>query len=311
MPPASPAAPTSRSAQPAGSARGLFGETFLRKLQQLSIVAKRVAQSGNRGERKTRRSGAGLEFADHREYSAGDDLRRIDWNLYGRIGRPLVRLFDEEEELALYLLVDTSASMGVGGRPKLHLACETAAALAYIGLGGRDRVAVHPFASELSEGLGPQRGRRQIHPLLAMLDQLVPAGRTDLAAAASSLVARYRRRGVVVVLSDFFDPAGAEPAIDRLRSSRFQPVLVHITAWEDRRAPEDDDLLVVDSETGRECAVTLDDEARLAYELEIGERLETLARFCLQRSVPCVAASAEQPFDAVVLRLLRVGGLLT
>ena len=255
----------------------LFDEVFLRKLQQLSIVAKRVSHGGSRGDRKTRRSGAGLEFADHREYSAGDDLRRIDWNLYGRIGRPLVRLFDEDEELALYLLVDSSASMGIGARPKLRVACETAAALAYIGMGGRDRVAVHAFAAALSDGVGPLRGRRQIHPVLRVLEQLQPAGRTDLAAALSGFVARHRRKGVVVILSDFFDPAGAEPALDRLRASRFEPVLVHITAWEDRRAPEDDEVLVVDSETGREHAVTLDDEARLSFEQEMGARLESAA----------------------------------
>jgi uncharacterized protein (DUF58 family) len=293
------------------AARGLFDEAFLRKLQQLSILAKRVSHGGARGERKTRRTGAGLEFADHREYCAGDDLRRIDWNLYGRIGRPLVRLFDEDEELALYLMVDTSASMGIGTRPKLDLACETAASLAYIGLGGRDRVAVHPFADDLRDGLAPVRGRGQIHGVLRLLDQLSPAGRTNLTAAAASLVARYRRRGLVVILSDFFDTAGVEPAIDRLRGARFEPVVVHITAWEDRRAPEEDDLLVVDSETGREHTVSLTENARLAYELAVSNRLESLARFCRQRAVPCFGVSAEQPFDAVVLRLLRVGRLLT
>ena len=236
-----------------GATGSLFGEGFLRKLQQLSIVAKRIAHSGNRGERKTRRSGAGLEFADHREYSAGDDLRRIDWNLYGRIGRPMVRLFDEDEELSFYLLIDTSASMAIGARPKLHLACETAAALAYIGLSGRDRVGVQAFSTELQQGLGPLRGRRQIHSVLRFLDSLAPAGRTDLAAMAAGFVARQRRKGVVVILSDFFAGSGVEPALDRLRASRFEPVVVHITAWEDRRAPDDDDLVVVDSETGREC----------------------------------------------------------
>jgi uncharacterized protein (DUF58 family) len=294
-----------------GAAGSLFSEAFLHKLQQLSIVAKRIAHSGNRGERKTRRGGAGLEFADHREYSAGDDLRRIDWNLYGRIGRPLVRLFDEDQELVFHLLVDTSASMGIGSRPKLHLACETAAALAYIGLSGRDRVSLQPFAADLHDGLGPLRGRRQIHSVLRFLDALRPGGGTELAAAAASFVARQRRKGVVVILSDFFAGSGAEAALDRLRANRFEPVVVHITAWEDRRAPDEDELLVVDSETGRECAVTLTDKTRLAYELEISSRGESLMRFCRQRSVPCFAVSAEQPFDTVVLRLLRIGGLLS
>jgi uncharacterized protein (DUF58 family) len=299
-----------RASLPGTAARGLFDEAFLRKLQQLSIVAKRVAHGGGRGERKTRRSGAGLEFADHREYSPGDDLRRIDWNLYGRVGRPLVRLFDEDEELTFYLLVDASASMGIGARPKLRLACETAAALAYIGLGGRDRVAVHPFAADLAEGVGPLRGRRQIHPVLRVLDQLAPRGRTDLALATASFLSRHRRTGVVVILSDFFDPTGAEPALDRLRARRFEPVLVQITAIEDRRAPEDDELVVIDSETERECLVTLDERARLDYEQRVGARLEALTRFCRKRAVPCFAVSAEQPFDGVVLRLLHVGGLL-
>jgi uncharacterized protein (DUF58 family) len=289
-----------------------FDDAFLRKLEQLALIARRVARGGARGERKTARTGGGLEFADHREYAPGDDPRRIDWNAYGRLERPLVRLFEAEEELPLHLLVDTSGSMAIGQPPKLALAARLAAALAYLGLAALDPVYLYPFAAGLDEDAGRTRGRDPFRVLLARLARLHAHGTTDLDAAVTRLLARRRRRGMAVVLSDLFSAGGCEAGLERLRHAGFQPVVVAITATEDRHAPADDDeLVLVDVESGVERRIALDADARRDYERAARERLERLERFCRRRALLWFAVSSEQPFDAVVLRMLRAGGLVS
>jgi uncharacterized protein (DUF58 family) len=287
-----------------------FDDAFLRKLERLAVVAKQVAARSRRGERRTRRVGSGIEFADHRDYVPGDDLRHLDWNLYGRLERPLVRLFDEDEDLPVYLLVDASASMGLGRPVKLDLARAVAAALAYVALANLDRVAVYATSDALGEGLGLLRGKGQIHPLLNLLARLQPQGRTDLSAAVSGLVQRHRRRGVVVVISDFYDPVGFEQGLHRLRYGRFEPVVVQITAPDEAAPTLRGELTVIDAETGEERPVTVTPALAAAYRQRYETRLRALARFCHERAVPCFQVTSDQPLEDLVLRVLRSGGLL-
>jgi uncharacterized protein (DUF58 family) len=288
-----------------------FGESFLRKLERLAVVAKRAVALRGRGERRTRHVGAGIEFADHRDYVPGDDLRHLDWNLFGRLERPLVRMFDEDEDLPVYLIVDASASMGLGEPPKLRLARETAAALAYVALSNLDRVAVYPAADGLGAGLGLLRGRAQIHPILTLLASLRAGGRTDLGAAISGLVQRHRRRGVVVVISDFFDPAGGEQGLARLRYGRFEPVVVEVNAPEEASPPLRGEITLVDAETGEERPVTVTPTVAEAYRERYQARLRGLARFCRERAIPCVQVSSDHPLEDLVLRVLRSSGILS
>jgi uncharacterized protein (DUF58 family) len=298
-------------AAPAPLAR--FDETFLRKLERLAVIAKRAGRGLGRGERRVRRSGVGLELADHRSYTPGDDLRRLDWNLYGRLERPFVRLFDEDEDLPLYLLVDASASMSFGVPSKLRLAVEIAAALAYVGLSNLDRVAVYALDETLTAGLGPQRGRAQVQPLFAVLASLQPAGRTNLRAAIDRFIGRHGRRGTVVLLSDYFDGTAsgdAGDAIDRLRYNRFAPVVVQITAPEEHDPELERDVVVVDAETGAERALTVTPAVRAAYQRGLVGRQEALALSCRRRALPYFQVRSDQAFEDVVLRLFRGGGLL-
>jgi uncharacterized protein (DUF58 family) len=288
----------------------LFDDAFLRKLERLAVVAKRVAARHGRGERRTRHVGSGIEFADHRDYVPGDDLRHLDWNLYGRLERPLVRLFDEDEDLPVYVLVDTSASMGLGQPPKLALARAVAAALAYVALTNLDRVAVYAATDALGGGLGLVRGKGQIHPLLELLSALQPTGRTNLGAAVSGLVQRHRRRGLVVVISDFYDPVGFERGLDRLRYGRFEPVIVQITAPDEAAPPVRGELTVVDVETGEERPVTVTPAMAAGYRQRYEARLRGLSRFCRERAIPCFQVTSDHPLEDLVLRVLRSGDLL-
>jgi uncharacterized protein (DUF58 family) len=289
-----------------------FDETFLRRLESLRLVTKRASLGQLRADRRSRRRGAGIEFADHRDYVAGDDLRILDWNLYGRMERLLVRLFEEDEDLAIDVLVDTSASMGLGTPAKLDLAAQVSAALAYVGLASLDRVAVTAVDDGLGEGLPPARGKSQILPLLRFLEGLEAGGRTSLARAARALLARRgrHRRGLVVLVSDFYDPAGYREALDLLRWARLELVVIQISAPEEAHPSVRGEVTLADAETGEEREVTISPAALAAYERRHTALVRGLEGYCRERGVPCFAVTSDQTFETVVLRVFRAGGLL-
>jgi len=292
--------------------RGRFDETFLRRLETLRVVTKRASLGQLRADRRSRRVGAGIEFADHRDYAAGDDLRILDWNLYGRMERLLVRLFEEDEDLAIDVLIDTSASMGLGAPPKLDLAAQIGAALAYVGLANLDSVAVTTVSDALGEDLPPARGKGHILRVLRFLDAARAEGRTSLAAAARDFLGRHRRhrRGLVVLISDFYDPAGYREALELLRYGRFEVVAIQVSAPEEARPALRGDVAVYDVETGEERDVTISARALAEYERRHAALVRGLDGFCRERAILCFTVMSDEAFDAVVLRVFRAGGLL-
>src|SRR5438445_525922 len=207
----------------------LFDSDFLKKLEYLSLVSKRVFRGSLMAQRRTQQLGTGVEFADHREYNPGDDFRYIDWNLFARHDELLLKRFQEEEDLHVYLLVDCSRSMAFGDPPKFDYARRVAAALAYIALADLDRVAVVAFAGQIVADLPLTRGKARILSLLKFLEGLEPHGEsTDLARVATGFVHRNQRRGLAVVVSDLFDPSGFERGLDLLRHHRYEPHVVQL-----------------------------------------------------------------------------------
>jgi uncharacterized protein (DUF58 family) len=307
---------TAASASGPGSApvSSRFDEKFLRKLETLAVVTRRAFLSLGqvRAERRSRRVRAGIEFADHRDYAAGDDLRYLDWNLYGRMQRLLVRLFEEDEDLSIDVLLDTSASMAVGTPPKIDLAMQVGAALAYVGLANLDRVAITPVGAALGEGLPPARGKAHILPILRFLDDVTPGGRTDLGSAMRAFVSRHRRhrRGLVILISDFYDPAGYRQALDLLRYDRYEVVVIQISAPDEARPALRGEVTVRDVETGEERELTISPAALEGYMRRHAALVRGLEGFCRERAIPCFAVPSDLAFDAVVLRVFRAGGLI-
>lgn len=309
---------------PAHDSQTGFDQTFLKKLEYLHIVAKKVFAGRLRAERRSRKTGAGIEFADHRDYTPGDDLRYLDWAVYGRMNRLLLRLFEEEEDLYIYLLIDSSTSMRLGapsggsllsrgpdGRiAKLGYAAQLAAALAYVGLSNLDRVAVYDFADGLRGQLPPARGKGRIFKVFDFLSALRPDGQTDLAAGLTSFVHRTRRRGVVVVLSDFYDAAGYEEGLNLLRYHRFEASVIQIIDPHESRPGLRGDLELADMETGERRQVTLTDAMCAAYARAHNEYCQALESFCTARSIGYLRADTDVPFEDMVLRLLREGGFV-
>jgi len=288
----------------------LFDEGFFKKLEYLALVARKTFTGQLRAERRTKKIGSGIEFADHRKYSAGDDFRYLDWNVYGRLDRLLLRLFEEEEDLHIYLLIDCSTSMQLGDPLKLHYAMQVAAALSYIGLANLDRVGMIPFSDRLHDRLAPARGKRRIFKVFDFLRSIEAGGVTRLDECMSKFVHREKRRGLAVVISDFYDPAGFEAGINELRYNKFEPFVLQVFDRDEASPPLHGDLAIVDCETGETKEITVSRSLLAAYQAEHAKYCAELEAFCTKRAIPYFRTDTSVPFDELVLRIFREGGFL-
>lgn len=288
----------------------LFDDDFQRKLDYLALVSKRVFAGRMRAERRTKKSGSGVEFADHRDYQPGDDFRYLDWNVYQRFDRLLLRLYEEEEDLAIYFIVDASSSMGFGDGKKLRYAKRVAAALAYVGLANLDRVSIVSTTDKVLERMPATRGKARIFKVFRFLRELEPEGQTNLEDALKTFVAQNKRRGLVVLASDLYDPHGFERGINVLRYNKFDPFVVHIVDAEEAKPKLSGDVLLYDCETGDEREVTVTAKVLERFEDAYRNYLEEIDRFCTSKQVPYIRADVSQPFDELILRVFRRGGFL-
>lgn len=300
----------SSSSARSGVADDLFDEQFLKKLEYLNIVAKKLFSGVMRAERHTRKVGSGVEFADHREYVAGDDFRYIDWNILGRMDRLLLRLFEEEEDLSIYLLLDISDSMRLGDPPKLRYAMQVAAALAYVGLANLDRVSLVTLADGLRDRLPPARGKGRIFKVFEFMRGVSPGGRTQLETALRAFVHQNKRRGLAVLLSDFYDPEGYQAAINVLRYNKFEPLILQIYDPKEAKPRLRGDLRLLDCETGEAREVTITPGLLSAYAEAHAAYCRELEEFCSSKQVPLFRADTSVPFEDLVLRVFRRGGFL-
>lgn len=288
----------------------LFDEHFQRRLETLAIVSRRVLVGRTRADRRSRKKGSGIEFADFREYAAGDDFRSVDWNVYERFGRLLVRLYEEEEDLSIYFIVDCSGSMSFGGGRKLDQAKRLCAALAYVGLANLDRVTLVSVAERVVSRLPTTRGKGRIFTIFAFLRELSAGGATNLTEALQTFVARHKRPGIAVLLSDLYDPAGFESAINVLRYNRFEPYILHLIDPADANPRLSGDVRLVDCETGEDREVTVTPALMARIAETWGEYQRETENFCTAKQVPYFQANVDVPFDQLVLRVFRSGGFL-
>ncbi len=288
----------------------LFDDEFQRKLDDLAVVSKRVFSGAMRAERRTKKTGSGVEFADHRDYTAGDDIRAIDWHAYQRFGRLLIRLYEEEEDLSIYFVIDSSSSMGFGDGEKLRHAKRICAALAYVALANLDRVTIVSATDEISGRMPETRGKARIFRIFRFLSALKAKGHTDLEDSLRTFVAQHKRRGLVVLLTDLYDAKGFEKGINVLRYNRFEPFVLHVVDGSERSLDMRGDVRVYDCETGDEREVTITAGVLERYGKALDEYLAEIARFCSKKQVSYFRADVEIPFDELILRVFRRGGFL-
>lgn len=291
-------------------AQRIFDQEFLKRLDSLSIVSRKVVTGRAKGERRSFRKGAGVEFQDYRPYVMGDDLRYVDWNIYSRLDKLFLKLFVEEEDLCLHLLVDGSASMGFGQPPKLEYALQVAAALGYIGLSNLERVALGHFSGELTRVLRPRRGRGQILPLLNFLSTVEAKGPTNLSGCLANYALRSRVPGVVVVLTDLLDPGGYADGLKALLQRRYEVFLLHVVSEEELRPQLWGDLTLVDAEGGDSREVSVDRGALERYQARLHGHFAEAEQFCARHRIDYMRTSTVVPFQDLILRYLRRGGFL-
>ena len=290
----------------------LFDSTFLSKLEYLSLVSRRVFRGSLLAQRRTMQFGSGIEFADHREYAAGDDLRYLDWNIYARHGEYLLKRFQEEQDLHVYFLLDCSRSMAFGEPAKFDLARQIVAALAYIALADLERISVVAFTDRILGDFPLTRGKARILSLLKFLENLEPQGSdTNLTQAIREFLRRKQRQGLVVVVSDLFAPSGYEAGIDQLRHRRYEP---HIIQLHDRLEAEpaflgDVELHDIENQSSRKVTVT---ESNLrAYRRIFQEYHKKIGTYCRNYGLGCTQATTAIAFDDLVLRMMRTAGAVS
>jgi uncharacterized protein (DUF58 family) len=249
-----------------------------------------------------------VEFSDYRPYGVGDDIRYVDWNVYGRLDRLYLKLFVDEEDLCLHLLVDASASMEYGAPAKRLYAARLATALAYVGLVNLERVGVGVLREGLAEGYSPARGRGQILPIMDFLGRMRPAGRTALSDGLASYALRSSEAGLAVVISDLMDPQGYERGLKALLERRFDVHVIHVLAPDEMNPSFAGDLRLVDAETGEVRDLTLDAEAARTYRQRVREFLERAVQFCRAREIGYYQVVTDTPVEQFVLGQLK--GLL-
>jgi uncharacterized protein (DUF58 family) len=293
--------------------RDLFDGDFLKKLEYLSLVSRRLYRGEARGGHASPRRGASVDFADYRGYQPGDDFRFIDWNIFARLDRLFVKLFAEEEDLSVHLLLDASRSMAFGSPRKMDYARRLAAALGYVGLSSLDRVGAASFSDRLGATLAPRRGRSQVFHLLDHLGRIAAGGRTDISRALEEYALRSGSPGLAVVVSDLLDGAGSaawQRGLQALRYRGFDVVLVQVLD-RDEIAPNQEGLLrFADMETGRTLSVAVDARLRAAYRRRTTAFFAGIEEFCMQARIEYLRTSTVVPFEDVVLKYLRQGAHL-
>lgn len=292
----------------------IFDESVLRKLEQLTLVADRVRVGVMKGDRRSRKRGTSIEFADYRNYTRGDDLRQLDWNVYARLERPFIKLLEEEEDLAVHLLVDASASMDWpeddNHHHKLRYALCLAGALGHIGLSTGDLVNVTLLNSSGNRRWGPYRGSQNALRLLQFLETGDASGVTELNMSMRNYALRSRRPGLLFLFSDLLSANGYRDGLTMLQSRGYEVGIIHLLSPDEVDPPLGGDLKLVDVETGGDAEITLDSATINLYRNRLREWQSEIAGYCNGRGVHYVPVTTDFPWEKLVMQTLRAKHML-
>jgi uncharacterized protein (DUF58 family) len=284
-------------------------ENFLRQLERLKLVARKVIKGPQKGEHGSWRSGTSLEFQDYRKYQVGDDFRYVDWNVYGRLDKLFLKLFRSEEDLMVHILIDISRSMAYGRPAKSLVAKKMAAALGYIALANLDHVAFVSFTDSLGSSLGSQRGKKAYHSILSFLTGLKPEGETGLNASLSDFASTCSRPGVAIIISDLLDTKGYEKGLEALNQRKFKTALIQVLDHEELFPSLNGYLLLKEMETGETKRITLSDDLRSLYRQKMDHFLQEVSEFCLGKGIGYHLLDTSIPFEVFLFDYLAEGPL--
>ncbi|MCP4592841.1 MAG: DUF58 domain-containing protein [bacterium] len=288
----------------------LLDPEFLNRIEQLEIISRKIFRGTMRGERRSKRRGESVEFADHRSYVPGDDLRFLDWNIMARLDRLFLKLFLEEEDLHLSLLLDVSRSMDWGDPGKALYIRRVAAALAYIGLCNFDRVSLYGFSDGLTSQLAGVRGRRRVSHVMDYLTNLECEGGSNLAEACKQFAIRHPQPGIVLVLSDFFDKGGFEQGFQYLLGRNFDLYAMQVLSPQEIEPELTGDLQLRDVEDDDLAEVTVSRALINRYKRNLEAFCGSVKDYCTRRGINYLFTGTDTPFDQIILSYLRRRGLL-
>lgn len=294
----------------------LFDEKTRRKLEQLMLHASRVRSGAIKGDRRSIKRGTSVEFADYRNYAPGDDLRRLDWNIYARLERPLTKVYEDEEDLAVHLVLDTSASMDyptesefitaadLNEQHKFNYARRLLAGLGYISLNSNDRLTITAIGKE-THYFGAARGRGYGAQMLNFVGKLKAEGMTDLNAALKNYALRATRPGLLLLISDLFAPNGIMDGVNLLLSKGYEVAVIHTLAPQEIEPPLMGDLRLIDSETGAGQEVSIDGNLRDLYMRRVAAWREGIRADFSKRGVHYVPVNTGNAWEKVILYDMR------
>lgn len=300
----------------------LFEESFLRKLERLALLSRRAVAGQTQGEQRSPKRGQSVEFSDFRPYTPGDDIRRIDWNAYARLERFFIKLFVEEEDRTVHLLLDSSRSMNWGKPNKLEYAARIAGALGYIALLGLDRITVVPLAggnNNRLEALPPMRGRRSALNLFEYLQRItsreIPPNHENPPGLVKSYSNSARNPGPALLVSDLMDE-GWKDSVNRLAGRGFDVTLVHLLSPDENDPgrladpPLTGDFRLLDSENNQEVELTADFEILDSYKSQLAAWQEDWRKFCAARNIHYIPWDSSQSLEDLLFAGLRNQGVL-
>ena len=288
----------------------LLDPAFMARLDQLDVMSRKMLLGKLKGERRSKRRGQSVEFADYRNYVVGDDLRFIDWNIYARLDRLFLKLFLEEEDLSLYVLLDISKSCDYGDPLKSFYIKQVAAALGYVGLVNYNRVTLCAFNNGIASETGALRGRRRVAQMLDFVQKLEPSGPSHLSEACRRFALAHRAKGVCVILSDFFDKGGYENGLRYVAGGKYDLFAVQTLSPQEIDPDLQGDLKLRDMEDDDMAEVSITQPLLKQYKANLNAYCLSLKEYITRRGGTYLFSSTAVPFDTLVLNYLRERGLL-
>lgn len=283
----------------------LLDPKFMSRLDSLDVLSRKILQGKLQGERRSKRRGQSVEFADHRPYVVGDDLRFVDWNIYGRLERLFLKLFLEEQDLTVHIVVDGSASMSLGEPSKELFIKKLAAALGYVSLVNNNRVTMSFFADGIKGQLANMRGRNYLHQMAEFLLITESDGSSDFDSAARQLAAGRIGTGVMIVLSDFLFKQGYDSGLRRLIGRQYDLYVIQTLSAQELSPDFAGDLKLIDIEDADAAEITVSAALSKYYKRNLTAYCNELKDFCTRRGIVYVLANSADSVESLVLNYLR------
>jgi uncharacterized protein (DUF58 family) len=285
-----------------------LSEDFVLTLEQLSFLSKKLFYGGMKGDRLSKKQGTSVEFADYRRYQPGDDIRYIDWSLYARLDKLLVKLFHEETNIYIYVLIDRSCSMDFGFPSKLDYGLKVAAALSYIGVSNMEQVGISTFSSQIDQRTLPYRGKTQMMNIFEFLSDITPGGHTDLNKSLEMFAVATTKPGIVIIISDFWDEKGYETGLKYLLQKRFEVSLIQLLSPEELTPQQIGPLTIKNVERKEQLTLNVNRGILKKYQKLINNYNQRLAKFCQTYNIVYVQTLTDIPFEELVLRYMKIRG---